>query len=223
MNNGAVKRRLFAALISGAALVGLPSAQAVLLTVDGNVADLIAAQAQPISGSVLDPQDTGNDGFDIQNAWFHYDSGSDTFYFGMNFYGTAGNSGGLDFDGAAFDFLENYSLELDLGSDASIDARYSLAGDGVANSGPNTESLTVDVPAPATLTYAVSEASSGVEFGLGGFGFNGPFTVSLIAGSGSGPAEDSVSISGSVVPVPAAVWLFGSGLLVLARAGRRGK
>lgn len=164
-------------------------------------------------------------------------------------FGTAGGNEGTGFpscnlgqpggnSGAAglFDGCENVGFSIDLGSDSSsggiIEFQFNVKGDAIADSGLNTEqspTLGADNTAGATVNWIASEANDGVEFsvtGLGplGFSFINPLdlTVEFNAGTGNnfGP-EDFATINTQLVPVPAAVWLFGSGLLGLVSLGRR--
>jgi len=218
--NQALLRKMLGITFSAAALFAA-NAVAVPITVDGNLTDLSNA---PDTVSFTDGPGPGNsDGFDIDTVYSHYDVGSSTFTFGFSVIGQVGDSGFLyDLDTLSFDFLENYRFLLDLGNNGNFEAGLSLAGDGLANSGANTETANpTSDPGGVTFNSAVSEFYNGVEFSIVGLNFIGDYTVSLGAGASSSPAPDElVSVSGTVVPVPAAVWLFGSGLLALVGFGR---
>jgi len=213
----AFRRKILATALSVATLY---TADAAAITVDGNLADLIAA---PGTVSLVDVVNTGGDGFDIDTVYTNYDATTSTFTFGFSVIGQVGDSGFLDLSPGTFGSLENYRFLLDLGSNGSIDAGLSLAGDGVADSGPNSETATPTTdPGGVVFNSAVSENFNGVEFSIVGLTSIGDYTVSLGAGAGNGGAEPLVAVSDTiaVVPVPAAVWLFGSGLLALAGFGR---
>ena len=77
----------------------------------------------------------------------------------------------------------------------------------------------------ATFTLSADAASAGSVINVGADPVNLP-TTSFSAGDGllDGIAGDSATVEvlgGAVVPVPAAVWLFGSGLLGLVGVARR--
>jgi len=209
--------------LAAAVLFVAGSAQAATVTVDGDLSDIIAAQGGQNSAQASDPFGSGN-GSDISNIYYYYDAVGDTMYFGIASWGQIGDTGLLDFTPGAFDFLENARVLVDLNSDGNIDYEYSIQGDGVADSGANTETGTIvtnvsGLPG-ANFSHAVSEANNGIEFSITGAGFLGDLTIYLGAGDSNGSAEDLVSVSTTIVPVPAAAWLFGSGLLALAGFGR---
>lgn len=138
-------------------------------------------------------------------------------------------------DGVAgvFDACENYGFSIQILSGSSATTgftRLDISGDDIADSGPGTESgqlvsgnlgMTL-----ANYNWAVSETDQGVEFSVTGLGWAlGNYSVAnptllevgFYAGSGSGNfgAEDILLVDMQVVPVPATLWLFGSGLLGL--------
>lgn len=215
--NQALLRKILGITFSASTLFAA-NAGAVGITVDGNLTDLINA---PDTVSFMDGPGPGNsDGFDINTVYSHYDAASSTFSFGFSVIGQVGDSGIYDFDTSAFDSLENYRFLLDLNNTGTFEAGLSLNGNGAANSGPNSETaLITSDPGGVTFNSAVSESFNGVEFSIVGLNFIGDYTVSLGAGA-TGGTDELVSVSGTVVPVPAAVWLFGSGLLALVGLGR---
>jgi hypothetical protein len=84
------------------------------------------------------------------------------------------------------------------------------------------------------VTHAASEADNGVEFSVAGLYASGQLVdfpgqdllIRFGAGSAdtnsiSSMAEDTYSLQMQVVPVPAAVWLFGSGLVGLIAVARK--
>jgi len=88
-------------------------------------------------------------------------------------------------------------------------------------------------PGSVTVNWAVSEANDGIEFAIYGLLANGilsplsaanpqEFAVRFSAGSADNDLpEDQAFLSGVLVPVPAAAWLFGSSLLGLFGLQRR--
>lgn len=80
-------------------------------------------------------------------------------------------------------------------------------------------------PALATVVYDISLATitaSSFDFLSQPAGGHGPFvSAAHVQNTGDGDSGWVANSSGSVVPVPAAVWLFGSGLGLLALARRR--
>lgn len=222
------------------ALASVP-AQAVTISVDGDLTDLIAAQSLPLNSvTATDPfGDAGGQGFDITNVYSHYDAVSDTFYMGIKVQGTVGNAcqpnsfiPGPSFcpeSNDNFDSNENYRFLLDLDSNGSNEATLTLSGGGGTGIGPDITSNLFPASG-VTFAWAAAESSTGtagVEFSISGLdvlnGFSSrDFTVQLGAGSTQDAVgEDLVSLSGTVVPVPAAVWLFGSGLIGLLGVSRR--
>lgn len=264
----AARKLAYASLISGAFV-----ANAVAITVDGNLSDLIAAPlTNPFTpyndAAGTDPNGDGDGpGFDITNTYVYYDVPLDTFYFGMSFAGAVGTSGGDEgsFFGVGcgggfsdtgtaglFDAspCELYGFNLSVGGVGTnvIDMR--ISGDSIAANGlgsasgldlagsgaSGAESLDVFSNAyGATVSWAVGDGGGGgVEFSVTGLksilepmSVLNPRDVSInfFAGSAlnSGP-EDIANLNVQVVPIPAAVWLFGSGLFGLAGlAARRRK
>lgn len=203
-------------------------------------------------GSADSPTTESNNGFDISNVFAYYDLAADVLYLGMNFYGTVGDSQSASstatHEGLAscattycnrsiFDLNETYRFQLYDGTsiyDTQL-LSYSVVGE---NAGGD-HSTGVSNPNGLVVTHAVSEANNGVEFSIAGlgpllapFGFSNPADLLIYFGAGSADinsvsnqAEDSHSLQLQVVPVPAAVWLFGSGLAGLlgisARKQRR--
>jgi hypothetical protein len=194
--------------------------------------------------------DAENNGFDISNMYAFYDRPLDTLYIGMSFIGTGHEVGRAinapanesyfactgGSNNNAFDCSEQYGFRLHLGSDTSSTqaVRYLLSGNGVANSLPGTETLITSGgyylnSYGLTISHAVSEANDGVEFSISGLyalgaitSFPQWLTVDFRAGSNENPLlEDSAVLSIQTVPVPAAAWLFGSGLLGLIAATKR--
>lgn len=243
-NPGAVGRRTTLAAAIALSISSVPT-HAAILSVDGDLSDLIAVTGDNIASGTESGSDGENNGFDITDMYAHYDIGSDTFYIGMSMFGQVGTSGGdegdpfaqdpyfgwlPDSNGAAgiFDGNESYGFSLYiLGNPNNPTFRLDLAGDG-ATDGESVASLIN--PYGATFSWAVSEANNGVEFSitglatqLGNFSYSNPtdVTINYFAGSISNTgAEDTATLNMQVIPVPAAVWLLGSGLLGLFGAGR---
>jgi hypothetical protein len=131
-----------------------------------------------------------------------------------------------------FDSTETYGLQLYLGTSTTDPLLLSI---GILGADNNTDSLlTGSNPYGLGVTYAVSESSNGVELGISGLLASGavPYIanqdllVAFSAGSAdlndsSSMAEDSHHLQMQVVPVPAAAWLFGSGLLGLIAIARQ--
>ena len=138
-----------------------------------------------------------------------------------------------NYDGVAniFDGCERYGFTIDINSDDSYEFEFMLKGDGIANSGEGSElvftlidntGLSLGVGA---VDWAVSESVDGVEFSITGlrpllvpFSPADPRLVDIILKAGSitnGGPEDPLVLEMEVVPVPAAIWLLGSGLIAL--------
>jgi hypothetical protein len=131
-----------------------------------------------------------------------------------------------------FDSNETYGIQLYLGTSMSDPQLLSFA---VLGADDGSDSLLIGSnPHGLSINYAVSELHNGVEFGIQGLLTSGavPFIahqdllVRFMAGSAdlnasSGMLEDDHLLQMQVVPVPAAVWLFGSGLLGLVAVARR--
>lgn len=241
--------------------VGLP-AQAASVIVDGNLSDLesipwfigwndasavnVYRGTDPL-GSADSPTSESNNGFDISNVYAYYDWNDDTFYFGMKFYGTVGNSlpvgsaatnegianaGAGSNDKSAFDANETYGIQLYLGTSTADPQLLSYNVKGANNSADAI--ATINNPYSLTIAHGVSESFNGVEFGVTGLRLTGAapephpnmFTIRFSAGSGdtnatSTAAEDYRLVTMSAIPVPAAVWLFGSGLAGLFAVARK--
>jgi hypothetical protein len=235
-------------------------AQAASVIVDGNLSDLesipwIAALPWDTSalnvyrgtdplGSADSPTSESNNGFDISNVYAYYDWTDDTFYFGMKFYGTVGDSQPFDslatnegFGGnnsrQQFDANETYGIQLYLGT-TTADPQLLLYNVQGASNDTDTD-LVGNNPFGLTIAHGVSEAFNGVEFGVTGLRSTGAapephpnlFTIRFSAGSAdvggatSMAAEDYHLVTMSAIPVPAAVWLFGSGLAGLLAVARK--
>lgn len=194
--------------------------------------------------------DAEGNGFDITNAYFTYDIPSDTFYLGFETFGTfgtaggnegvgfpscnAGNPGGNSGAAGLFDGCENVGFSIDLNSDSSIEFQLNVKGEGVANvsgsaSGETATEGAGNTPG-AVFNWFASEGNDGVEFsvtGLGplGFSYSNPLDITVVMNAGTGNnfgPEDFATINTQLVPVPAALWLFGSGLLGLLGISKRG-
>ena len=101
------------------------------------------------------------------------------------------------------------------------------------NGGDSTTGVTN--PYGLTVTRAVSESFNGVEFSIIGlnallspFSFSNPADLLILFKAGSADinpvssgGEDSYLLQMQVVPVPAAAWLLGSGLVGLLGLSRR--
>jgi len=238
-----MNRKILHSAVVAAALC-TTNASAVAVLVDGNLSDLKAMVGavtdQSASGSESGFDAEGN-GFDITNYFASYSIADDIFYFGFETQGPVGQScnptsNGLCSLGESLNFesQESVGLQIDLGSNtfATSDIEIILTGDGGAGVGPDSVASLIQ-PGGVTVSWAVSEADNGVEFGVSGlaaaglipgFSFANPFdyTVRFSAGSSiNGLAEDSAILSAQLVPVPAAVWLFGSGIAGLIGIARR--
>ncbi len=249
-NLGAVGWR---ATLATAIALSISSIPAHAVTVDGNLADLIAASTPSLYNKAQGSEsgsDAENNGFDISNMYAFYDRPLDTLYIGMSFIGTGHEVGrainapasesyfacGGGSNNNAFDCSEQYGFNLHLGNSTAgtMAVRYKVTGNGTANSAPNTEVLFTSGgyylnSYGLTISHAVSEAYDGVEFSISGLyalgaitSFPQWLTVDFRAGSyENGGPEDSAALSIQTVPVPAAAWLFGSGLLGLIAATKK--
>ena len=243
-NAASVVYKSLVAISAGITLLASQNASAVVVTVDGDTSDLSAAVLSlPYNvGSVTDPNNDGeNNGFDITDAYAHYDVATDTFYLGMNFFGQVGTSGGLEETcpspficpepglAGVFDANETYGFNIIRDSDTTTLVDLRLSGDSGGG-----ENISSEInPFLSARSWSVSEANNGVEFSvtglgaagaLGNFGFTNPtdVTIGFFAGSISNTAlEDEAFVNMQVVPVPAAVWLFVSGLFALVNFARR--
>lgn len=146
-----------------------------------------------------------------------------------------------NFDGVAgiFDACERYGFSIDINGDATNELDFMLKGDGSANSGEGSESVITLVDNTGlglgvdAIDWAVSESDNGVEFSITGlrsllepFGPGNPRDVDIILRAGSitnSGIEDVMVLNMQVVPLPAAVWLFGSGLLGLLGLSSKSK
>lgn len=214
-----------------------------------NTAPYNAASGTDPLGSADSPATESNNGFDISNVYAFYDWPADVLYLGLSVYGTVGDSQpagsiatneGLANAGAGsnsrsiFDANETYGLRLYGGTTTSdpLLLAFNVLG---ANNG--TDSLTgVTNNYSLGITRAVSETNDGVEFSISGlfaqgalpyFSFTNPADLLIRFSAGSSDtnavsalAEDSHLLQMQVVPVPAAAWLFGSGLAGLYAVAR---
>lgn len=232
------RKVIHAAAALAAAGMLTASVPAFAISVDGNLGDLIGAVGGAGANAgqgVESGADAEGNGFDITNVYGYYDLGLDTLYLGMSFFGSVGTSGGDEGDPFAFwlpepgvagvfDANENYGFNVRIGSNALPTVALDLTGDSTTG-GEIVAALTQ--PAGISLVWAVSEANNGVEFSVSGLnthlgGVPANLDIGFFAGSVSNPLpEDSAHLSVAVVPVPAAAWLFGSGLMALAPALRR--
>lgn len=241
------------------------AAPAAAVTVDGNLADLIAASANPDTGATATDTnlngsgaDAENNGFDITNMYSFFDIAADVFYMGFETVGPVGDHCNPNNSGTTcmsfftpnpnFDSAETIWTQIDFGNlvfnGGSVDAQLLLTGDGLGTTGPDTATSIGDSGgnpiAGVTFAWAVSEADDGVELSISGlltsgtipgFGPSNPldFSIRFVTGTtqSSGctgcSGDDEAFLSGTLVPVPAAIWLFGSGLLGLAGFARKGK
>lgn len=208
-----------------------------------------AASATDPQGNADSPTTENNNGFDIRNVYAFYEHPSNVLYLGMNFYGTVGDSRAVtdttstneysatcattSCNRSVFDTNETYSIRIFDGTTTSDPLLLSFYVTGVNTGG---DSLTiVSNPSSLGIARAISEANNGVEFSITGlesllqpYGFANPanLLVRFSAGSGdinpvSSAAEDYNLLQMQVVPVPAAAWLFGSGLVGLITAARK--
>ena len=204
------------------------------ITVDGNLTDLIAVSGDANVGATGSESgsDAENNGFDITNMYLYFDVSNDTLYAGFATQETVGNGcingAGLCLflpDPLEFDNTEQVSMSLDVGtlSWAANDVQMLVLGDSGVGTGPDTLLGSV-VPPGISISYAVSEANDGVEFAIAGLIASGTIdsfshsipvdiAVRFSAGSSKNPGpEDQAFIATTLVPIPAAVWLFGSAL-----------
>lgn len=242
--NRSLIRNVLAAAVAAAVVFSATASHAAHVAVDGNVADLMDAVSafpdQSASGTESGFDAEGN-GFDITNYYASYSIADDVFYFGFQTQGPVGQScnptsNGLCFLGESVNFesRESVGFQLDLGSISFVtpDVEIILTGDDGAGVGPDNVSSLIE-PVGITVSWAVSEADNGIEFGVSGlaaaglipnFSLSNPFDYTArFSGGGSinSLTEDEALLSAQLVPVPAAVWLFGSGLAGLIGFARR--
>lgn len=192
-------------------------------------------------GNSDNPVTENNNGFDISNAYAYYDTaGTGTLYLGLSVYGTVGDSRAISDttstteivfgtaqasnNRSIFDSNESYRFELFKGTttlDPSL-LKYTVTG----IDGGGSYVSTIDNPNGLTIVHAVSETFNGVEFMIEGlnpylipYGFSNPRDLLIFFGAESLDPNPVSNIKGDthllqmqVVPVPAAIWLFGSGL-----------
>lgn len=200
-------------------------------------------------GSADSPTTESNNGFDIQNVYSLYDVGAfgGTLYLGIDVFGTVGDSRAVtdttslyekSFNAAnanrsVFDSNEAYRIVLFDGTSISDPVLLSYLVTG-QDAGGDTGSYVTN-PNSLVVTYAVSEFYNGVEFKITGlnallspFGDSNPANLLIFFGAESSDpvtlsqgAGDTHLMQTQVVPVPAAIWLFGSGLLGLVGASVR--
>lgn len=226
-------QRFRAALLLTALAIPFSANSASAIVVDGNLTDLITASASIDHGATASESgtDAGWNGFDITNAYLFYDTGANSLYVGFQTNGPVGDScnpnapGGLcaqfwipAYTNPNFDGFENVQIQVDIGNSVFDADSIDYDSNPILGNGSLDQSGTSN-----GIDWAVSETHNGVEFGLEGINLsftpNNPLDVSvrLLAGSGTNPRpEDELYISATLVPIPAAVWLFGSGLAGLA-------
>ncbi len=199
-------------------------------------------------GSSDIPATESNNGFDIKTVYSYYDVSLDTLYLGMSMFGTVGDSRAItdttsphertstslpSANRSIFDSNETYGVSLFKGTSTSDPGLlgYTVLGE----DGGGDHSTGVTNPFGLTVTHAVSESFNGVEFSIVGlnaqlapFGFSNPADLLILFKAGSSDvnpvssaAEDSHLLQMQVVPVPAAAWLLGSGLIGLIGLSRR--
>ncbi|MBI5462439.1 MAG: VPLPA-CTERM sorting domain-containing protein [Gammaproteobacteria bacterium] len=208
-----------------------------------------ASATDPL-GSADSPTTESNNGFDIHNVYAFYDRPADVLYLGLSVYGTVGNSSAVGASGTTegfanagtgsnsrtvFDANETYGIQLYLGTSTSDPQLllYNVVG---LNNGSDTVGA-INNPWSLSITRSVSEANNGVEFSISGLYASGalppnisyatPADLLIRFSAGSADttgtttaAEDYNLLQMQVVPVPAAAWLFGSGLAGLCAAAR---
>ena len=144
-----------------------------------------------------------------------------------------------NYDGVAgvFDACERYGFGIDIDGDSTYEYEFTLRGDGSADSGEGSEQIVTLADntglglGSATVDWIVSEGNNAVEFSISGlypllapFGPSDPRDVDILLRAGSltnTGNEDTLVMNMQVVPVPAAVWLFGSGLVGLFGLSRK--
>lgn len=200
-------------------------------------------------GSADTPVTENNNGFDIRNVYAFYEKPANVLYLGMNAYGKIGDSKAITdttstneyaawcasstCNRSVFDSNETYGIQLFAGTATSDPVLLSFNVIG-ATDGSDSLSI-VSNPYNLTIIRAISEANNGVEFSIAGLeSVLQPYSVAnpadllirFSAGSGdinsvSSAAEDAKLLQMQVVPVPAAAWLFGSGLMGLIATARK--
>jgi len=237
-------RNVLAAVVLTGTAFGMSGAHAVGVTIDGNLTDLIAATATPPGASGIDAIDSGGTGYDITETYAHYDSGTDTFFVGFRVAGDIGTAGGnegtfnvfcnssgdgLSGNAGVFDGCEQYGVGIDIGGNNAGPQEFDLrlTGDSIKDSASGTEAeASLTNPFGASFDYIVAETlNDGIEFSITGLGYDPSvgadiyFFASAVNGNFG---QDDAVLTLQAVPVPAAVWLFGSGLMGLAGFARRG-
>lgn len=139
-----------------------------------------------------------------------------------------------------FDTNETYRFNIYKGTTTAAPQllSYTVTGkDPTATSswGPNGDTAAAVNPYSLGITRAVSIANNGIEFSitglyaqLGAFSPSNPTAMLISFGAGSidtnpvsSSIEDTSLLQMQVVPVPAAIWLFGSGLMGLVGVSAR--
>lgn len=144
-----------------------------------------------------------------------------------------------NYDGVAgvFDACERYGFGIDINGDATYEFEFILRGDGSANSGEGSEQIVTLADntglalGASTVDWIVSESNNAVEFSISGlysllapFSPSNPRDVDVLLRAGSITnlgSEDTLVLNMQVVPIPAAAWLFGSGLIGLLGLPRK--
>lgn len=131
---------------------------------------------------------------------------------------------------SVFDLNEKYGIQLYRGT-SDTDPQLLLYDVLGVNDDSNALSNTNLNPYGLTIDYSVVETQNGVEFSISGlhasgaipdFSFTNPVPLAIFFRAGSSdtnsystPLEDNHLLQMQVVPVPAAIWLLGSGLVGL--------
>lgn len=225
--------------VAGLLALSITSFSAQAITVDGDLTDLIntvgalntnVAQGTDPNGTI-DGTEAFN-GSDIENVYAYYDFPNDTLYLGLSVYGSVGTSGDLEglLGGQAgvFDSWESYGFDIRYPANSATQlVRFDVIGEDVDGFGTPAFGSFSTNPFNMTVDWAVSVGNNGVEFSVSGLlaalgTLPKDVTFSFYAGSGTNTLpEDMAQLNMQVVPVPAAVWLFGSGLLGLLGMARR--
>ncbi len=137
--------------------------------------------------------------------------------FGSSVSSVLGGGGSMEFDGASAEVisatLENLDAILRLTFPLTIGDSFSLAGVMIGGAGPSPDITDTDM----TDGFDVLAAAGAVDFSN-----SASLSIILPAGysfSGEDPLLSSI-VSSAPVPIPAALWLFVSGLMVLVRKRR---